>query len=55
MMITEKDLEFLELAVQQAEIALSEGDQPFGSVLVNDKGEVLFKDYNHVSDRKSVV
>ena len=49
MMITEKDLEFLELAVQQAEIALKEGDQPFGSVLVNDKGEVLFKDYNHAS------
>ncbi|CAD2073792.1 nucleoside deaminase [Phocicoccus pinnipedialis] len=48
-MLTEKELGYLEIAVQQAEQALKEGNQPFGSVLVSDKGEILFKDNNHIS------
>lgn len=48
-MITDKDLEYLEIAVQLAEEALEKGDQPFGSVLVNSKGEILFKDHNRIS------
>lgn len=30
-------------------MALEVGDEPFGSVLVSKRGEVLFEDHNHVS------
>lgn len=50
MMITETDLKHLKHSVELAKEALEKGDQPFGSVLVSKKGEVLFADHNHVSD-----
>ena len=48
-MLTNKEREFLELAVDLAEEALNKGDQPFGSILVSKDGEVLFKDHNRIS------
>ena len=48
-MISEKDLEFLQRCIHLARVALEEGDEPFGSVLVSETGEILFEDYNHVS------
>lgn len=48
-MITEKDLRYLERAVELAEKGLEAGDDPFGSVLVLASGEILFEDHNHVA------
>ena len=39
----------LSRAVDLASDALAAGDEPFGSVLVNANGEVLFTDHNHVA------
>jgi len=47
--ISESDLGYLARAVDLAEIALDAGDEPFGSLLVDAAGEVLFEDHNHVS------
>ncbi len=49
MMITQTDYQHLERCVELAEIALSKGDEPFGSVLVSESGDVLFEDHNHVA------
>ena len=49
-MITNKDLKYLKRAVELAKIALDNGDQPFGSVLVGQDGQILFEDHNHVKD-----
>lgn len=48
-MITQTDYQHLERCVELAEIALSKGDEPFGSVLVSESGDVLFEDHNHVA------
>lgn len=48
-MITEKDIKHLKRCVQLAKLALEKGDEPFGSILVSDSGEVLFEDHNHVA------
>ncbi|UJF16485.1 nucleoside deaminase [Jeotgalibaca sp. MA1X17-3] len=48
-MITEKDKEYLKRCVTLAKTALNEGDEPFGSILVSENGEVLMEDYNHVA------
>lgn len=40
---------FLERAVELAEIALEKGDEPFGSVLVSEDGEILAEDHNRVA------
>lgn len=48
-MITKKEMEYLERAVELAEIGLEKGDEPFGSVLVAASGEILFEDHNRVS------
>lgn len=48
-MIDEKDLAFLERAVDLAEAAVLAGDEAFGSVLVSSEGEILFEDHNHVA------
>lgn len=48
-MITEKDKEYLKRCVQLAKTALNEGDEPFGSILVSESGEILMEDYNHVA------
>lgn len=43
------DRRFLARAVDLAEQALEAGDEPFGSILVDADGTVLFEDHNHVS------
>lgn len=48
-MIDEKERKYLKRAVELAEEALKKGDEPFGSILVSDKGEILFEDHNRVS------
>ena len=48
-MITATDKEYLKRAVVLAKKALEAGDEPFGSVLVSNDGDVLFEDHNHVS------
>lgn len=48
-MVSERDRKYLVRAVELAEEALEKGDEPFGSVLVSKKGEILFEDHNRVS------
>ncbi|MCP1188934.1 nucleoside deaminase [Priestia flexa] len=48
-MITEQDIKHLKRCVELAESALEEGNQPFGSILVSEDGNVLFEDYNRSS------
>lgn len=48
-MIDEKDRNYLNRAVELAELALEKGDEPFGSILVSKEGEILFEDHNRVS------
>ena len=49
MSVSETDLRHLRRCVELAGRALEVGDEPFGSMLVSDDGEVLFEDHNHVS------
>jgi tRNA(Arg) A34 adenosine deaminase TadA len=44
------DLTFLRRCVELAREALEEGDEPFGSLLVDGTGEVRFEDRNRVQD-----
>jgi tRNA(Arg) A34 adenosine deaminase TadA len=46
---TEADHEYLRRCVDVAAEALAAGDEPFGSLLVGEGGEVLFEDRNHVA------
>ena len=48
-MINDLDLKHLKRCVELAEIALEKGDEPFGSVLVSEDGQVLAEDHNHVA------
>jgi tRNA(Arg) A34 adenosine deaminase TadA len=48
MPITAADLPHLRRCVELAAEALEDGDEPFGSVLVDGAGEVLFEDRNRV-------
>lgn len=48
-MLSDSDLQHLRRAVDLAAQALEAGDEPFGSVLVSAKGDVLFEDHNHVA------
>ncbi len=48
-MISAKDIEYLKRCVDLAEIALRKGDEPFGSILVSEEGEVLYEDHNQVA------
>ena len=47
--VTDTDLGFLRHCVQLATEALRAGDEPFGSLLVDADGTVLFTDHNRVS------
>lgn len=49
LMIDETDLRHLRRCVELARTALEAGDEPFGSVLVDASGEVLFEDHNRVA------
>jgi tRNA(Arg) A34 adenosine deaminase TadA len=46
--VTDRDRVFLRRCVDLAREALENGDEPFGSVLVDARGEVLFEDRNRV-------
>ena len=48
--ISVEDLKYLRRCVELAREALEDGDEPFGSVLVSEAGEVLFEDRNRVKD-----
>jgi tRNA(Arg) A34 adenosine deaminase TadA len=50
MAVTETDLVHLRTCVALAREALADGDEPFGSVLVDAAGEVRFADRNRVRD-----
>lgn len=49
MAISDVDRAHLRRALDLAHTALELGDEPFGSVLVSQDGEVLFEDHNRVS------
>ena len=48
--LTTQDRQFLQQCVDLAQQALDDGDEPFGSVLVDADGTELFADRNRVSD-----
>jgi len=48
--IDDHDLEYLSRCVELAREALDDGDEPFGSILVDHSGRVLFEDRNRVKD-----
>ncbi len=50
MAVTETDLVHLRRCVELAGEAFDDGDEPFGSVLVDRSGKVLFEDRNRVKD-----
>jgi tRNA(Arg) A34 adenosine deaminase TadA len=50
MAITETDLAHLRRCVELAREGLEDGDEPFGSVLVDREGTVRFEDRNRVKD-----
>ncbi|GIG22103.1 tRNA-specific adenosine deaminase [Cellulomonas chitinilytica] len=50
MTLSETDLTHLARAVELAREALDDGDEPYGSVLVDAHGSVLFEDRNRVKD-----
>jgi tRNA(Arg) A34 adenosine deaminase TadA len=47
--ITETDKKHLRRCIELAKEALEKGDEPFGSVLVSENGEMLAEDHNHVA------
>jgi tRNA(Arg) A34 adenosine deaminase TadA len=48
--ISDDDLDRLGRCVELARTALDDGDEPFGSILVDADGRTLFEDHNRVSD-----
>lgn len=48
-MINNTDLRYLQRCIELAKEALDKGDEPFGSILVSDSGEILAEDHNHVA------
>ena len=50
MAISGEDLERLRRCVELAREALEDGDEPFGSILVDGDGATLFEDRNRVKD-----
>lgn len=50
MAISDDDLRHLRRCVELAREALDDGDEPFGSMLVDESGQTLFEDRNRVKD-----
>lgn len=48
-MITDNDMKYLRRSIELAAEALAAGDEPFGSVLVNDDGEMMNEDRNRAN------
>ncbi|AKK28059.1 nucleoside deaminase [Mycobacterium sp. EPa45] len=49
MALDDEDIRRLGRCVELARTALDAGDEPFGSILVDADGAVLFEDHNHVA------
>ncbi|AXH99781.1 nucleoside deaminase [Sporosarcina sp. PTS2304] len=49
-MFTESELQHLQRSIDLAKIALDNGDQPYGSVLVSAEGHVLAEDRNRIGN-----
>jgi tRNA(Arg) A34 adenosine deaminase TadA len=49
-LISDDDLERLRRCVELARVALDDGDEPFGSILVDGDGATLYEDRNRVKD-----
>ena len=49
--LTQQDISFLNRCLELAEEALNAGDKPFGSILVNEKGEILAEARNRVNEK----
>ncbi len=49
MAISAHDLQYLRRCVELARTALDDGDEPFGSVLVDETGRTVFEDRNRVA------
>ncbi|MCV7343032.1 nucleoside deaminase [Mycolicibacterium rhodesiae] len=49
MALDDQDIRRLGRCVELARTALNAGDEPFGSILVDEDGTVLFEDHNHVA------
>jgi len=49
-LLTENDLKHLELCLSLAKEALDAGDEPFGSILVNEKNQVIATARNRVNE-----
>jgi tRNA(Arg) A34 adenosine deaminase TadA len=47
--LSDRDVELLARCVELARVALDDGDEPFGSVLVDADGNILFEDRNRVA------
>jgi tRNA(Arg) A34 adenosine deaminase TadA len=47
--LDDEDIRWLGRCVELARAALQSGDEPFGSILVDAHGRVLFEDHNHVA------
>jgi tRNA(Arg) A34 adenosine deaminase TadA len=47
--LDDEDIRRLGRCVELARTALTAGDEPFGSILVDADGRVLFEDHNHVA------
>ncbi|MDO5768803.1 MAG: nucleoside deaminase [Psychrobacter sp.] len=52
-MVTDKDMPYLQRAIALAAEALGAGDEPFGSVLVDASGTVLYEDRNRVNTQEA--
>ena len=50
MAISDEDLERLGRCVELARVALDDGDEPFGSILVDGEGAPLYEDRNRVKN-----
>lgn len=48
MSISARDLEYLGRCVELAGVAFDDGDEPFGSILVDESGQTVFEDRNRV-------
>ncbi len=48
-MVNDGEIQHLRRCIELATEALELGDEPFGSVLVAEDGQVLFEDHNHVA------
>lgn len=48
-MISDVDMKYLRRCVELAAEAVEKGDEPFGSLLLSETGEVLAEDHNHVA------